>query len=81
MKPEEFAERCEAACAGLAILFADTPDDVFERGLRHFAAGVRDGLNECQAERLTEERVAQIVDAMTVDSRLWRGKIKSLGLH
>ncbi len=81
MKPEEFVARCEAAGAGLALLFAHTPDDVFERGLEHFVAKVRDGLAERLEERMAEERIAAIVEAMTVDSRLRRREIKSFGRH
>ncbi len=81
MTPKEFVERCEAACSGVALLFADAPDDVFEHGLEHFAAKLRDGLTERLEENMEAERIAEFVEAMTADSRLRRREIKSLGLH
>lgn len=81
MTPKEFVARCEAACAGMALLFVDAPDDVFERGLDYFAAQVRDGLTERLEEQVEAERISEVVEALTADSRLWRREIKSLGLH
>ncbi|MGO8738518.1 hypothetical protein [Rhodoblastus sp.] len=81
MTPKEFTERCEAACAGLALLFGQAPDELFERGLENFAANLRDGLAERLEEDMAAERIAEIVEAMTADSRLRRREIRAFGLH
>lgn len=79
MTVEEFVSRCEAACAGLALLFVNAPEDVFERGLEHFAANVRAGLTERLGDQMAPEKIAEVVKAMRNDARLRRREARLLG--
>jgi hypothetical protein len=79
MTVEEFVSRCEAACAGLALLFANAPEDVFKRGLEHFTANVRDALTERLGDYMAPEKIAELVKAMRHDARLRRREVQLLG--
>ncbi len=79
MTVEEFVSRCEAACAGLALLFANAPEDVFERGLEHFTTNVRDGLAERLGDCMAPDKIAALATAMRDDARLRRREVRLLG--
>jgi hypothetical protein len=68
--PMEFAERCAAAAADLALAFAGQPDEKVKRPLEQMAANLRTELTKEFSADVDVPRVVELfVDAVLVRKR------------
>jgi hypothetical protein len=71
MTPQmEFAQRCAAAAADLALMYAGQPDEIVNRSLEQMAANLRTELTKEFSAAVDVPRVVELfIDAILVRKR------------